>query len=92
MATAVTAATAYLAKLEEVLPADTKFLTGDSVSIYDFVVAGFFTNWVFNAKNVNYNTWQGVWATAGPRLQKYLADFQEEMKDYLASRDPEVTM
>jgi len=82
----------YFKTLEKVLPADTKFLTGDSVSVYDFVVAGFFTNWVLNAKNANYALWQECFATAGPRLQKYVADFQDDMKDYLAGRDPEVTM
>ena len=91
MKVAKEAVLAYLQTLEKVLPADTKFLTGDSVSVYDFVVAGFFTNWVFNPKNANYALWQEVYATAGPRVQKYVADFQEEMKDYLASRDPEIT-
>ena len=92
MAAAKAAVLAYLQTLEKVLPADTKFLTGDSVSVYDFVVAGFFTNWVLNDKNANYALWQECYATAGPRVQKYVADFQEEMKDYLASRNPEITM
>ena len=92
MKVAKEAVLAYLQTLEKVLPADTKFLTGDSVSVYDFVVAGFFTNWVFNSKNANYTLWQEVYATAGPRVQKYVTDFQEDMKDYLASRDPEITM
>ena len=34
-------------KLESILP-DTKFLTGDSLSIYDFTVGGFFCNIVVN--------------------------------------------
>ena len=92
MAAAKAAVLTYLQTLEKVLPAHTKFLTGDSVSVYDFVVAGFFTNWVLNAKNANYALWQECYATAGPRVQKYVADFQEEMKDYLASRDQEITM
>ena len=92
MAAAKVAVIAYLQTLEKVLPADSKFLTGDSVSVYDFVVAGFFTNWVHNAKNANYALWQECYATAGPRVQKYVADFQEAMKDYLAARDPEITM
>ena len=57
MVAAKAAVLAYLQILEKVLPADTKFLTGDSVSVYDFVVAGFFTNWVHNAKNANYACW-----------------------------------
>lgn len=69
MAAAKEAVLNYLKTLEKVIPADTKFLTGDSVSVYDFVIAGFFTNWVFNAKNANYALWQEVYATAGPRLQ-----------------------
>ena len=67
-------------------------MTGDSVSVYDFVVAGFFTNFGLDPKNANYVLWQEVFATAGPRVQKYVTDFQEDMKDYLASRDPELTM
>ena len=92
MAAAKAAVLAYLQKLEQVLPADTKFLTGDSVSVYDFVVAGFFTNFGLDPKNANYALWQEVFATAGPRVQKYVTDFREEMKDYLAARDPEITM
>jgi glutathione S-transferase len=34
-------------KLEAILP-DSKYLTGDSLSIYDFTVAGFFCNIVLN--------------------------------------------
>ena len=36
--------------------------------------------------------WQECYATTGPLLQEYLSDFQEDMKDYLASRDTEITM
>ena len=43
----------YLQIFEKVIPANTKFLAWDSVSVYDFVLAGFFTNWVLNAQNAN---------------------------------------
>ena len=62
------------AKLESVLPAS-KFLTGDSVSIYDINVAGFFTNTVLNQSSPLFGVFAPLWKDAGPRLKQYVADF-----------------
>ena len=56
-----------LAKLEKVLP-ETKFLSGDSVSIYDILVAGFFTNIVLNESSPLFAAFAPFYANAGPRL------------------------
>ena len=73
---------------------DSKFLCGEKVSIYDFSVAGFFTNMVLNPKSAVAPLWAQVWEKAPERLQKYISDFQAELCDYLEKRaveHPEVT-
>ena len=56
------------AKLEKVLP-ESKFLAGDSVSIYDILVAGFFTNSVLNESSAAFAAFASFYANAGPRLK-----------------------
>ena len=56
------------AKLEKVLP-ESKFLAGDSVSIYDILVAGFFTNSVLNENSAAFAAFAPFYANAGPRLK-----------------------
>ena len=62
------------AKLDSVLPAS-KFLTGDSLSIYDIAVAGFFTNIVLNQNSPIYAAFAPLWENAGARLKQYVSDF-----------------
>ena len=65
---------------------DKTFLCGDKISIYDMVVAGYFTNTFVNPSAKDADVWARVWSKAPERVQKYIADFQEEMKEYLAAR------
>ena len=82
----------WFAKLVEFLPADKKFLTGDSVSIYDFAVAGIFTNLICNPKSKNPAVWAATWEKAPERVKKYVADFNEDMKGYLDARPKDYSM
>ena len=52
----------------------------------DFVVGGMLTNNVLNPKSALKEQWEAAWANAGENLKTYAANFQEEMKEYLASR------
>ena len=44
-------------KVDEFLPADKRFLTGDSISIYDFQVAGILTNMINNPNSKDAAIW-----------------------------------
>ena len=62
------------AKLETLLP-ETKYLTGDTLSIYDFQVAGYFCNALLNPLNPLADKWAAQWENAGPKLKAYIANF-----------------
>ena len=83
----------FLKKLETLFTDDKKFLCGDHVTIYDIQVCGFFTNLVLNPNSKDPQDWAKVWENTSPRLKKWVADFQEDMKEYLDKRPKEgITM
>lgn len=65
---------------------DKKFLTGNSVSIYDMQVAGWLTNLIKNPSARDAPAWAAAWENTPDRVKKYYEDFAEEMKDYLDAR------
>ena len=69
----------------------TKFLVADHLTTADFIVGGFFTNTVCNPNNAFAAKWTEAWEKCSDELKAYVAAFQEELKDYLASR-PVCTM
>ena len=64
----------------------TKFYMGDEIKYADFILGGFFVNNVHNPSSKFADRWQKVWESAPENVKTYVANFQEEMKDYLASR------
>ena len=83
----------WMEKLEKRLPADKKYLCGDDLTIYDFLVAGIFTNVVCNPRAKDAALWQKHYEEKGPaRVKKYVQDFTDEMKEYLESRVQTCTM
>lgn len=83
----------WMQKLGETLPSNSRFLCGESLTIYDFTVAGLLTNLICNPSARDKEMWQKVWTEQAPeRVQKYYEDFCEEMKDYLAERGENCTM
>ena len=81
--------------LSEKCLGDTKFISGDELSIADFCVGGFFTNLVFMDKTRVVGI-KACYDTHAPeKLKTYVTAFQTEMKDYLdkrATEHGEVTM
>lgn len=82
----------YFEKLASFLPADKKYLTGDTLTIYDFQCAGLMTNLLCNPNAKDADMWKAIWDKAPERVKKYHADFAEEMKDYLSARPQDFTM
>mmetsp|Transcript_19439 Transcript_19439/g.29883 ORF Transcript_19439/g.29883 Transcript_19439/m.29883 type:complete len:89 (-) Transcript_19439:136-402(-) len=48
----------FLKRLEKLLEPDSKFICGNEVTIYDFQVGGFFSNTIFNPKNLDPELWK----------------------------------
>ena len=70
-----------------------KFILGDSLSMVDFVIGGLFTNMILNPNNKMATQFADFWANqAGEKCKAYAANFQEEFKEYLASRPQNCTM
>jgi len=67
-------------------------MLGDSLTTCDFSIAGFFVNVVLNEKNTMAEGWKAAWETAPEALKTYIANFQEEMKEYIDSRPQGCTM
>ena len=65
---------------------DKKFLTGDTVTIYDITVGGLFTNLICNPKAMDAAMWKTLYDSAPERVKKYVTDFQADMKPYLDGR------
>ena len=82
----------FYEKLVMFLPADKKFLTGDTVTIYDIQVAGFIVNLVTNPGSKDPAVWAAAWEKAPERVKKYEADFSEDMKAYLDARPKDCTI
>ena len=71
---------------------ESKFITGDQLSIYDFTVGGWFLNLVLNP-NAKYRAhFEVVWANAPEKLKTYINNFTAEMKPYLDARVQTSTM
>lgn len=82
---------AVLETLAKNLP-DSKFLTGEELSIYDFTVGGWFMNLILNP-NAKYKAhFDVVWASAPEKVKTYVNNFAAEMKPYLDSRVQTSTM
>ena len=75
-----------MANFAKLLPADKKFICCDDTCVYDFQVGGFFTNVVHNEFAKDKEMWAAEWEKAPARVKQYVADFQEDQKDYLAAR------
>ena len=73
-------------KLADYLTDDKKFLTSDSISIYDIQVGGIFTNLICNPKAQDAEMWKASWEKAPERVKKFYSDFCEDMKPYLDER------
>jgi len=56
---------------------DSKFICGDTVTIYDLCIAGFYTNAVLNPNNeqTNGNIWKESWDNAPQRFKEYIEAF-----------------
>lgn len=74
------------------LPADKKYLAGDTLIATDFVVAGVMTNLIGNPNSKDPEIWAAVMEGAPDRVKKYYADFCEEMKPYLDARPKDCSM
>ena len=79
-------------KVSAFLPADKKFLAGDQLTIYDFMVAGFMTNMLTNPNTKDPEKWAAAWEKAPDRIKQYYTDFTAEMKDYLDGRPTDCTV
>ena len=82
----------FFEKLVLFLTADKKFLTGDTVTIYDIQVAGLFPNLICNPNAKDAPKWAAHWEKAPERVKKYHADFCEDMKAYLDARPQDCTI
>lgn len=76
----------WFEKLAQYLPADKKYLTGDTLVTTDFRVAGVLTNVFNNPSARDPEIWKAAWDKAPDRVHKYYNDFAEEMKPYLDAR------
>jgi glutathione S-transferase len=76
----------FCAILERHLPADAKFINGDSLTTADFTVGGWIINLILNPNAKDAAFFAELWATAPARVVKYADDLKAEMKDYLAAR------
>ena len=77
----------FLESLTSKCLSDTKFLCGVTLTIYDFQVAGLFTNVILNPNSRFDERVANLYHAKAPeKLKKYISDFQEEMKEYLDKR------
>ena len=78
--------------MDKCLDANCKFLCGNKLVVYDFIIAGFWMNVVCNpcckCKDEMCKLYD---EKTPPKVKKYIECFKEEMKDYLAKR-PECSM
>ena len=63
-----------------------KFFVADTVKHVDFVVGMYLINVVLNVNNPLHAQYTECWKNAPDNLKVYVANLQEEFKDYLASR------
>ena len=74
------------ATLEKHLPADKKFICGDTLTTHDFTVGGCLINVFMNPNTKDAALWAEIKTSMSPRVAKYMADVAEELKDHLAAR------
>ena len=74
------------------LPEGKKYLTGDTLSIYDFQCGPIFTDLICNPNAKDAEMWKGVYAAVPDRIKQYHTDFVAEMKDYLDARPKDCTI
>ena len=70
----------------------TKFLCGDSITVYDFIVGGLFTNWLCNPNAKWAAELAPIWEGAPESIKVYVAAFKDELKDYLENRVQDSTV
>ena len=68
------------------LPADKKFICGDSLTLHDFTVGGFLLNSIGNPNTKDPEYWAEIKTSLPARVLKYFDDLTAEMKPYLDSR------
>ena len=78
---------AMVALLDKHLPADGKFINGDSLTTHDFTVGGILMNVLDNPNTKDPEFWKDLKTNAtSPRVLKYLEDLTEANKEWLAER------
>ena len=76
----------FLANLEKNL-GDTKFVSGDEVTIYDCSICGFFYNLPLNKSVKAADVWKKYFdEKAGPKTKALIQNFTEVFKEYLDKR------
>ena len=68
------------------LPADKPFIGGEKLNIYDIKLAGYLVHMLRYHKCPVPEVQAKMWEQCPERLQKYVTDFQENMKEYLEKR------
>ena len=63
-----------------------KFFWGDKCSATDIGLGSFFLGMVRNPKNPMKAGWDATWAAAPENIKTWIANIEEEFKEYLASR------
>ena len=63
-----------------------KFFWGDKCTITDIAFGSFFINMVRNQKSPMKDGWNATWANAPENVKAWIANVEEEFKEYLASR------
>ena len=71
---------------------DKKFLTGDSLSIYDIQIGTIFTDLLCNPNAKDAELWKAEYEKVPDRIKKFHTDFVAEMKDYLDARPKDCTI
>ena len=72
----------YLGQLEKRLVKG-KFLCGNTLTIWDFKIAGLWTNMI---ENPNQTKIQGLMGHEPEKIKEYIRAFRDEMADYLNTR------
>ena len=72
---------------------DSKYLCGDTITIYDCQIAGHFYNQFLNRNSKHVKEWGNAYNAHCPaRVKKYIEDFGAEFKPYLDERGYKNTM
>ena len=69
-----------------------KFMIADTLRHVDFVVGGWILNVVLNPNFAMHAQFTTAWNNAPENLKTYIANLQDEFKDYLAARPQNCTM